>query len=74
LARHPAFDPGLCLAGADDLDGLALVPAQRPPGAHDLVDRAGLVPIPFTADNYAALFTFGQTPLWFLNSVIVSLG
>ncbi len=34
----------------------------------------GLVPIPFTADNYAALFTFGQTPLWFFNSVIVSLG
>jgi len=34
----------------------------------------GLVPIPFTAENYAALFTFGQTPLWFLNSVIVSLG
>ena len=34
----------------------------------------GLVPIPFTADNFAALFTFGKTPLWFLNSVIVSLG
>jgi len=34
----------------------------------------GLVPIPFTADNYAALFAFGQTPTWFLNSVIVALG
>ena len=34
----------------------------------------GLVPVPFTAENYAALFTFGQTPKWFLNSVIVSLG
>lgn len=34
----------------------------------------GLVPIPFTVENYAALFQFGQTPLWFLNSVIVSLG
>ena len=33
----------------------------------------GLVPIPFTADNYAALFAFGQTPTWFLNSVIVAL-
>ncbi|OIP82423.1 MAG: permease [Rhodobacterales bacterium CG2_30_65_12] len=34
----------------------------------------GLVPLPFTAANYAALFQYGQTPLWFLNSVIVSLG
>ena len=34
----------------------------------------GLVPIPFTADNYAALFTFGQTPWWFLNSIIVATG
>lgn len=34
----------------------------------------GLIPIPFTADNYAALFAFGQTPLWFLNSMIVALG
>ena len=34
----------------------------------------GLVPIPFTFDNYLALFSFGQTPLWFLNSVIVALG
>jgi multiple sugar transport system permease protein len=34
----------------------------------------GLVPLPFTAENYAALFAFGQTPLWFLNSVIVAGG
>ena len=34
----------------------------------------GLVPIPFTAENYAALFAFGQTPLWFLNSLIVAGG
>lgn len=34
----------------------------------------GLVPIPFTTDNYVALFSFGQTPAWFLNSVIVALG
>ena len=34
----------------------------------------GLIPIPFTLDNYAALFRFGQTPGWFLNSLIVSLG
>lgn len=34
----------------------------------------GLVPIPFTAENYAALFSFGQTPWWFLNSLIVSVG
>jgi len=34
----------------------------------------GLVPLPFTAQNYADLFTFGQTPLWFLNSIIVALG
>lgn len=34
----------------------------------------GLIPIPFTAENYAALFTFGQTPWWFLNSVIVATG
>jgi multiple sugar transport system permease protein len=32
------------------------------------------VPIPFTAENYFALFSFGQVPMWFLNSVIVSLG
>lgn len=34
----------------------------------------GLVPLPFTAENYAALFAFGQTPKWFLNSLIVSGG
>lgn len=34
----------------------------------------GLVPIPFTLDNYAALFAFGQTPMWFLNSIVVALG
>lgn len=34
----------------------------------------GLIPLPFTADNYAALFAFGQTPWWFLNSLIVALG
>lgn len=34
----------------------------------------GLIPIPFTAENYAALFAFGQTPWWFLNSLIVSVG
>ncbi len=34
----------------------------------------GLIPIPFTADNYAALFAFGQTPMWFLNSAIVAVG
>ena len=34
----------------------------------------GLIPFPFTTENYAALFAFGQTPRWFLNSVIVALG
>lgn len=34
----------------------------------------GLVPIPFTLQNYADLFAYGQTPWWFLNSVIVALG
>ena len=34
----------------------------------------GLIPVPFTADNYAALFAHGQTPRWFFNSVIVALG
>ena len=34
----------------------------------------GLVPYPFTARNYIALFTFGQTPQWFLNSFIVAAG
>ena len=34
----------------------------------------GLVPLPFTLDNYAALFSYGQTPVWFLNSTIVAVG
>ncbi len=34
----------------------------------------GLIPIPFTLDNYAALFAFGDTPQWFLNSLIVAGG
>lgn len=34
----------------------------------------GLVPLPFTLENYAALFAFGQTPWWFLNSIIVAGG
>ena len=34
----------------------------------------GLIPLPFTAENYSALFAFGQTPWWFLNSVIVAVG
>ena len=32
----------------------------------------GLIPYPFTFDNYAALFSFGQTPMWFMNSLIVA--
>ncbi|MCL1628551.1 carbohydrate ABC transporter permease [Roseibaca sp. V10] len=34
----------------------------------------GLIPIPFTPDNYIALFQFGQVPMWFFNSLIVSAG
>jgi multiple sugar transport system permease protein len=34
----------------------------------------GLIPLPFTLDNYAALFSYGQTPVWFLNSTIVAVG
>lgn len=34
----------------------------------------GLVPVPFTIDNYSALFNYGQTPWWFLNSIIVAIG
>jgi multiple sugar transport system permease protein len=34
----------------------------------------GLIPIPFTWENYADLFQFGQVPIWFLNSLIVSVG
>ncbi len=32
----------------------------------------GLIPVPFTLDNYISLFSFGQTHFWFLNSVIVA--
>ena len=32
----------------------------------------GLIPIPFTIDNYVKLFQYGQTPAWFLNSIIVA--
>ncbi|MEZ8130640.1 carbohydrate ABC transporter permease [Enterovibrio norvegicus] len=32
----------------------------------------GLIPFPFTFDNYIALFELGRTPQWFVNSVIVS--
>ncbi|WP_420550534.1 carbohydrate ABC transporter permease [Litorivicinus lipolyticus] len=34
----------------------------------------GLIPSPFTLDNYASLFAFGQTHFWFLNSLIVAGG
>ena len=34
----------------------------------------GLIPFPFTPDNYFALFQFGQVPVWFLNSLVVSVG
>jgi multiple sugar transport system permease protein len=34
----------------------------------------GLIPVPFTLENYISLFSFGQTHLWFLNSVIVAGG
>ena len=34
----------------------------------------GLIPIPFTVENFADLFAFGSTPKWFLNSIIVALG
>jgi len=32
----------------------------------------GLIPLPFTLDNYLSLFSFGQTHFWFLNSAIVA--
>ena len=32
----------------------------------------GLLPIPFTTENYERLLTFGLTPRWFLNSAIVA--
>lgn len=34
----------------------------------------GLIPWPFTLDNYTSLFAFGQTHYWFLNSMIVAGG
>lgn len=34
----------------------------------------GLVPYPFTIDNYIALLTHGKTPRWFFNSVVVATG
>ena len=34
----------------------------------------GLIPYPFTLENYSDLLRFGQTPRWFLNSFIVALG
>ena len=34
----------------------------------------GLIPLPFTVDNFVRLFTFGLTPRWFLNSLIVAAG
>lgn len=34
----------------------------------------GLIPVPFTLENYASLFAFGQTHYWFLNSFIVAGG
>lgn len=32
----------------------------------------GLVPVPFTLENYRRLLTLGLTPRWFLNSMIVA--
>ncbi|MGI9488214.1 MAG: carbohydrate ABC transporter permease [Geminicoccaceae bacterium] len=32
----------------------------------------GLIPAPFTVENYTRLFRLGLTPRWFLNSVIVA--
>jgi len=32
----------------------------------------GLIPLPFTLDNYERLVTLGMTPRWFLNSMIVA--
>ena len=34
----------------------------------------GLIPYPFTVENYTRLFTLGLTPRWFLNSMIVAGG
>lgn len=34
----------------------------------------GLIPAPFTLENFANLFSFGLTPRWFLNSMVVAFG
>ncbi len=34
----------------------------------------GLIPLPFTAQNYIDLFSFGSTPRWFFNSMVVAGG
>ncbi|MEQ8965664.1 MAG: carbohydrate ABC transporter permease [Azospirillaceae bacterium] len=34
----------------------------------------GLLPVPFTLENYARLFAHGETPRWFVNSFIVAGG
>ena len=34
----------------------------------------GLIPYPFTVENYTRLFALGLTPRWFLNSMIVAGG
>jgi len=34
----------------------------------------GMIPWPFTLDNYKSLFAFGQTHYWFLNSMVVAGG
>ena len=34
----------------------------------------GLIPLPFTFENFVDLFRFGLTPRWFLNSIVVALG
>lgn len=34
----------------------------------------GLIPIPFTIENFVNLFTLGLAPRWFLNSMIVATG
>lgn len=34
----------------------------------------GLIPLPFTFDNFTRLFAFGLTPRWFINSIIVAVG
>src|SRR5690606_32185003 len=34
----------------------------------------GLIPVPFTWENFVNLFTLGLAPRWFLNSMIVAIG